>query len=343
MKKLLLVTLLLLTGTIYAFSKPDSLIFNNGNYIVGEVKSMNRNIVKIKTDYSGEDFKIEWDGIKEIYTKTFFLITLTNGSRYNGHINTSEPGKITVNTDDGKKVEFDHMEIVLLDDIDQGFWSQVYASIDFGLDVTKANNFRQFSMRSNVGYIAKRWQIDAAFNSLNSAQDNVDKIQRRDGGLTYKYFLPHDWYPLIAVEFLSNTEQQLDLRTSLRTGLGNYIIHTNQVYWGFSTGANYNNENYINSEDLTNSIPNRKSWEGFFGTELNFFNVGDLSLLTNATAYPSFTESGRWRFDFKFDAKYDLPLDFYIKLGYTLNYDNHPTADAPNSDYIIHTGFGWEW
>jgi hypothetical protein len=186
--------------------------------------------------------------------------------------------------------------------------------------------------------MAKRWQLDANFNSLSSRQDDVDDILRNDGGIMFKYFLPRDWYPLVSVDFLSNTEQQLDLRTTGKAGIGNYVIHTNQLYWGFSVGANYNNENYSDG-----ATPDRKSWEGFFGTELNLFNIGDLSLLTNFTAYPSFTESGRWRSDFKFDLSYDLPLDFYVKLGYTLNFDNQPVAGSPKTDYVFHSGFGWEW
>ena len=83
--------------------------------------------------------------------------------------------------------------------------------------------------------------------------------------------------------------------------------------------------------------------EGFFGTELNLYDIGDLSLVTKVIAYPSFTESGRWRTDFNFDAKYDLPLDFYIKAGLTLNYDNRPVEGASETDYVFQTGFGWEW
>jgi hypothetical protein len=85
--------------------------------------------------------------------------------------------------------------------------------------------------------------------------------------------------------------------------------------------------------------------EGFFGTELNMFDVGDLNLLTSIYAYPSITESGRWRSDFSFDAKYEMPFDddFYIKLGITVNYDNRPVAGASEVDYIFYTGFGWEW
>lgn len=338
MKKLLLLQTLFFLGIILVSAQPDSIIFNNGNFLVGEVKTMDRNVLQVETDYSDADFTIEWDGIKEIYTKTFFLITLTDGSRYNGTLKTAETGKILILTDEGETIEVKTDEIVILDNIDQGFWSQVYATVDLGIDLTKAKNFRQFSMRSNVGFIAKRWQLDANYNSLSSIQDSVVDIKSKDGGISYKYFLPHDWYPLISLDFLSSTEQQLDLRTTGKMGMGKYIIHTNKSYWGFSMGANYNFENYSNLTTV-----DRKSWEGFLGSELNLFNVGDLNLLTKLIAYPSFTESGRWRSDFKLDVKYDLPLDFYIKLGYTLNFDNQPVDGSPKTDYILHSGFGWEW
>lgn len=329
---------LLLFATTLTWAQPDSLIFKNGNYIVGEIKSLERNTLKIETDYSDDDFTIEWDGISEIYTHTLFLITLTNGSRYNGSINSIETGGISIITDEGDNIQVSADEIVYLDDMDQGFWSQLYASIDIGFDLTKSQNLRSFSMRSNAGYIARRWQLDGTFNRMTSRQDEVDDIERTDGKVTFKYFLPNDWYPTASVDFLSNTEQQLDLRTTAKLGFGKYVIHTNQLYWGFTVGANYNDEDYTPPD-----LEDRHSWEGYMGTELNLFNVGDLSLVTYLLAYPSFTESGRWRSDFKFDAKYDLPFDFYIKAGFDLNYDNQPAEGSPKVDYVLHTGFGWEW
>ncbi|OQX78479.1 MAG: hypothetical protein B6D61_05360 [Bacteroidetes bacterium 4484_249] len=139
------------------------------------------------------------------------------------------------------------------------------------------------------------------------------------------------------MSFLSNTEQKLDLRTVGKLGIGKYVIHNNHTYWGFEGGGTYNNENYWDKTD------DKESWEGYFGTELNMFDIGDLSLLTKAMAYPSITEAGRWRADFNFDMNYDLPLDFYIKLGFSLNYDNRPVEGASETDYVLHTGFGWEW
>jgi hypothetical protein len=73
------------------------------------------------------------------------------------------------------------------------------------------------------------------------------------------------------------------------------------------------------------------------------FDAKDLSIISRLIAYPSFSESGRWRVDWNFDLKYDLPLDFYVKTGITLNYDNRPVAGASDSDYYWKMAFGWEW
>ena len=35
--------------------------------------------------------------------------------------------------------------------------------------------------------------------------------------------------------------------------------------------------------------------------------------------------------------------DFYIKLSYSLNYDNQPTEGSTDTDYVFQTGFGWKW
>lgn len=328
---------LLLFSLNHLFAQSDSLILNNGDIIIGEFKDMDRGVLTIETDYSDSDFKIEWEGIKEIYSITKFLITLSNGYRYNGSLRSGEAGKLIIDDEDVGEREVEKSSVVFLKSVDEGFLSRLYANIDLGFSFTKANSLRQISMRSKVGYLAERWQADASYNNLYSTQDETDPIRRIDGGLAYRYYLPKDWYLPVDLTFLSNTEQLIDLRLNARVGLGRYLIHTNNAYWGFSVGASYVNENFSSDAADKNSL------EGYFGTELNLYDIGDLSLLTKAVAYPSITESGRWRADFVFDTKYDLPLDFYIKLGLTLNYDNQPVEGAPEDDYVFSTGLGWEW
>lgn len=340
MKKILLFANIVF-GAFTAFSQNDSLVLINGDVIVGELKSMNKGVAVIETDYSDDDLTIEWDGIKEIYTEASYLVTLSNGDRINGTVKSIGSGMLKITPETGSPVEVQHDNLVYLKSVDKGFWDRVYATIDIGLDMTKANNMTTFTTRSTLGYLANRWSTDFNFNTLFSKQDEADNNRRTDGGLTYKYFLPHDWYLPITLTYLSNTEQKLNARWNGLIGIGKYVIHSNHAYWGFSGGGAYNHENYTPVVDSASEI--KSSWEGFVGTELNLFDIGDLDLLTNVKVFPGITEAGRWRADFNFDMKYDLPLDFYIKLGYSLNYDNQPVEGAADVDYVLHTGVGWEW
>ena len=290
-------------------AQKDSLVLKNGDVIVGEIKSMDKGVLTIETDYSKNDFTVEWSGIKEIYSKSHFLVTLKNGQRINGTVESVEAGKkIIINGDDGSKTETTLEEMVYLKGLKSDFWSRAYASIDVGLSFTKANNLKQYNVRSKIGYLADKWQLDLFYDDTRSSQDSVAETKRTEGGIAGKYFLQKDWYLAASVNFLSNTEQALNLRTTGKLGIGKYLVHTNKQYWGLGTGLSFNNESF------TNGTAGRSSLEGYFGSELNFFDIGDLSLLSNIWAYPSFTENGRWRTDFIFDAKYDLPLDFYIKV-----------------------------
>lgn len=326
---------LLITLSSVAFSANDSIVFINGDFIVGEIKGMTRGVLEVETDYSDSDFEIEWEGVAEIYGVNFFLVSLTDGTRFTGSFSSVPDGSVLLK-DEQMIYETQLSDIVYIKSVDQDFWSRIYASIDLGLSLTKANNLQQLNTRSNVGYIAELWSVSSSLSTLFSKQDDVDATRRTDGSGTFSYFLPKDWYIPASISFLSNTEQKLNLRFSSRIGFGKYLINTNQKYLGFSVGASYSNEKYSTETD------NRKSLEAYVGGGLNLYDIGDLNLLLSADVYQGLTDTDRFRADLKFDTKYDLPLDFYIKVGFTLNYDNTPAEGAGETDYLLESGFGWE-
>ncbi len=334
---LLLLFLVCVTGM--ATAQQDTVIMTDGTLLSGEIKKMEQGVLTMETDYSDEDFKIEWKKIKKIKSYTYFLITLSNGNRINGTINTLQNNDIILVPADSsdEKVESKLMDVVFIKSVDRNFWDRLNASIDIGIDLAKSNNLRQLSIRSGLGYTASRWGVSLNFNTLFSKQDDIDDIKRYDGGLNYKYFLKKRWYIPVSMNFLSNTEQSIRLRTVGKIGGGLFVIQSNVIYWGIELGFSLNNESYFSDD------PTRNSGESFVGTELNIFDVNDLSLLAKAGLFADLTEKNHWRSDASIDFKYDLPLDFYIKLGFTLNYDNKPVQDATKVDYVFHTGFGWSW
>jgi len=67
------------------------------------------------------------------------------------------------------------------------------------------------------------------------------------------------------VSWLSNTAQNINLRTLGKLGIGNYIIQTNSMYWGVQTGISSNNESF----DVENVYTAGNSTEAFLGTDAN--------------------------------------------------------------------------
>jgi putative salt-induced outer membrane protein YdiY len=336
-RQLILTFLFGFAGIIQVSAQTDSLILSNGDVIVGEIKSMDKGIIQIETDYSDTDFKIEWDKVSEIYSPRTYLITLSDGTRINEPINTNpdSPHQLIIGVGAASRT-IDLIDLVYINPLEKTFISRMSAAVSIGYNFTKNNNLSQFSSRISLGYLADFWSLNGSLDIVLSSQDEVEDISRTDGLITFQYFLKNDWFLLGKIDFLSNTEQKLDLRSAPSIGVGKYLVHSNKFNVALSGGGVWNNETF------TDETPDRSSAEAFLGGNLDIFDIGDLDLLTSLTVYPSLTESGRVRTDFKFDLKYDLPLDFFINLGFTLNYDNQPIEGASEADYVIQTTLGWD-
>ncbi len=314
----------------------DSLIMTNGDIMVGEIKSMEKGILFIETPYSDKDFNVKWIEVKEIYSTTRFLVTLQDGRRINTTLKSNVKGEILLLLEDGSTTTTTKEELVNLIGLKSEFWSRVKASVDLGFSFTRANHIRQGTTQIGAGYLGDTWSMDIFFNVFRSVQDSIAPTRRNEGGINYKYYLQHDWYLMTDINYLSNTEQALKARYTGKFGAGNFLIHSNHSYWGVGGGLSLNNESF------TNQTASRSSAEVYGGTELNLFDTGDLSLLSTLYLYPSLTESGRFRSDFKVDTRYEFVSDFYVKFNLTLNYDNRPAIAGNEMDYVYGISVGWK-
>ncbi len=327
-----------------AYSQNDTLRFNNGNdVIVGEIKEMTRGVITIETDYSDSDFKIEWEKVTEVRTDQLYTVALRNRTILTrARIQTIEPGRLRILSEDEGVQEVAVTDIVNLRQLDSSFWSKLSANVDIGYSVTKQNNLQQYNANAGIGYKTDRWILNSTYSQVRSEQDDVAPTDRMDASIRGDYQFRNSFFTGAAVNFLSNNEQLLNLRTTAQAGGGYYFVRSVAMYWNGFAGVAYNNEDYDMSPENPDMNNDRTSYEGVLGTELNMYDIGDLNFFMNVYWYPSFTEENRHRADFKMNVKYDLPLDFYISGGVTVNYDNEPVQGAADTDYVIQTGFGWE-
>lgn len=317
----------------------DTITFGNGDKLIGEIKSMDKGVLIMKTDYSDDDFTIEWNKITSINTQSKFVISLSNGQRVNSVIKSDKNiPNIVILVSYNKVVLSQLGDIVFIQSYGEGFINRLSASIDFGYNLTKANSMKQFTANGKLGFQTNLYSIDAMFEVINNAQDEVDDIYRSDTKIGFNYYLPKDMFLTTTADFLQNDELKLNLRSNISAGLGYFINHTNVSFLALGTGLAYNNETYTKDADTED----RNSVEIYMGIIWNIFDVGDINAYTKIMVYPNLTLKNRIRSDIKFDLKYDLKYDFYVRLGTTINYDNQPADGAEKLDYIMQTAFGWE-
>ncbi|KJF42430.1 DUF481 domain-containing protein [Draconibacterium sediminis] len=335
-----IISVLLIFSFIQVIAQNDKIYTSNGDVLVGEIKSMKRGVLVYDTDYADSDFQVDWEEIEGIVSTRLLIIYTVDGKKYNGGLNSlpDEPKKITIQTlDDNISVNMD--QIVEITSLEQRIIDRIIISIDAGLSYSKANNVRQTSAAAKVSYRGIKWNISAQFNNVGTTQDNVEPLKRTDGGVTLVRDIWGNGMILGGAEFLSNSEQMLDLRSTFRAGLGLYLLRTNHMYMQSGLGLAFSQEKYGGDNPTSQG-----SFEGLGLFDFNAYDLGDLSFQFKLTTYPSLSDWGRWRIDMDTSLKYDLPLDFYVKLSYVHNFDSDPlVAGVAKNDFVFKTSLGWEW
>jgi hypothetical protein len=220
--------------------------------------------------------------VTEIKIEKLCFIVLTGGRRLTGYLKSEKPGFFIFTDTSGTKEEIPLQDLVVLDELDKRFWKRVSGNIDVSYNLTKANNTSQFTVGGGLYYRGPVWQSSFTINSLNSNQDNAEEITRTDMSADVTRILPRNWYLLANYSFLSNTEQALESRNSVRAGLGRFVALTNKLLWGLNVGVNLNFESF---SDLT---PDNESTELYIGSQFDMFDFSDWSLKTNINVFPSF-------------------------------------------------------
>lgn len=338
--KLVFTLLIALFAINFVLAQKDTLHSVTGDQLIGEIKSMTKSVLSFDTDYADSDFKIEWAKIAAISSTTHLLVYLADGGRHVGYLKPVEgqAGKVRL-TDNGTDLILNLDDIVKINTLDTRFWDRIIISVDAGYSFTKAQNLSQLAINGHVGYSTDKWRLQANVNSVLTKQDEVGTTKRNEGDFQINRDLYKRSFLFAGMEFLESSEQNLNLRMTSKLGVGYYFLRENGLYWQGGVGLANANENYGAPDNLS-----KNSFEGLTGMEFNAYDIGDFSIRAQVTAFPSFSNSGRVRINSDISLKWDLPLDFYVKMGFIHNFDSKPqVADVEKGDYVFQTNIGWEW
>lgn len=321
-----------------AAAHADVIITMSGDKITGEIKKMEHGVISIDPDYGNNIFELEWDQIERIESQEMFVIETSSGARMSGKIrvDSASPRNFVIQTESGTTASVKRSQIVRLQPLQPDFWSRLSGGVDVGGSVTKAAGSRQLNVGSRLTYLARRWQLANSFD-WNYTALSERRTNRGELDSEYLHLVGQQWFAGLSANFLKSDELELKLRSTLSPGAGRYLTRTNDRYWSVSGGLQWIREQYQDPLQLS-----QHSGEAWASTELNLFDFDDLALMFRLKASPSFTERDRVRVDFRSDLKYDLPKDFYFRIGLSDNFDSRPRGDSPRNDYVFSFGFGWK-
>jgi putative salt-induced outer membrane protein YdiY len=330
-----LVCLVVFMASAGVASAQDVVITTSGDRLVGEIKSVEKDVLTISTDYSDVDFKIEWGKIASIESKRQFLVETFDGKRLSGSL-TPAPDKKPLVQIGGTSVPL--TEVSVVQPFERKFWSRFDSGLDFGYSMTRTNSAKQLSLGTNLSYRDEHYADVLFANIFSSTQENAPETQRWDLGNDFRRLLGTRWYVNTTQDFLNSEEQGLDLRTTIGGGGGRYLMRSSSQHLALGGGVAWTNENYTDD-----TVPAKDSAEAYLGTEFMTEKLKITDLITRFTYYPSLTISGRHRLAYRFDLDFNLPGDWYLRIGLWDNYDSKPQPGFSKNDYGWSNAFGFKF
>ncbi len=348
--------ILLLCSNTWARDKTDIIVLVNGDRITGEIKQLEHGKLRVSTDSLGE-IRIEWDDIRRIDSEYEFQFERSDGTRITGLIKESPEQKEITLTNNEETTSFAHGNVVRISQIEDSFWERLKGSLSFGYSFTKASDIAQ----GNLGFRAthrtevRSFTLDGS-TIVTDDEEGEGGTQRTDLTVEMTRFRKNRWFNSYWLGFESNDELQLNLRSSLGTGLGRFLIQTNTSELAVMGGLVGTNEDVDNVLGVSST---KQNFEGLVGVDYSRYIFDDptLDLSTTLVAYPSITESGRIRAQFDLNFRWEIINDLYLDMSYYNTYDSDPQSNTDPAlggiidplgslekhDYGIVTSLGWSF
>ncbi len=315
----------------------DTIVTKKGTVLSGELVSLSRGVLLLKTDYAFDPLNLKWNEISLIKTAKRFKLFSRKGFLYIGRLQLDTlNGKAVMSVIADSTLQLNKDEIVEINRFEnQKLSDKLALRADIGYTQIKANKSIQMSLGFNAAYTAKRWLLNLDYFSYGAMVDTVSN-GRGSLGLGVKYIFPGNWFIVGQGNFFSSTEQNIDLRKTALLGLGNFLIRRDKNLLYINAGGTFNDEKF------TTSAEKFKSSEIFGNIHSELYLVRGIDILNELILYQSLSEAGRFRVYFNSDIRLNFVRHFSFGLGGTLNTDSKPPVASNKTDYILNIKLGWK-
>jgi putative salt-induced outer membrane protein YdiY len=222
-------------------------------------------------------------------------------------------------------------------EVNETFWEGLEVYTDLSMNITRGNNeTTQLSFGGGVGYVGRDFEtsIDAT-STINEQTDGQD-LRRATVSATYTYRLPQNWQASGLLQFESDEQQGLDLRTMVGGAIGNRVYNQRRVRVDLFSGLVLNSEQFVGK-------PKTESLEGLLGAAYRLRDQRGIDIDASLAILPSLTEGGRVRAQFDGSLSFDLFSDLDFKLTVYDRYDSDPPEGNETNDTGVTMGLSWTY
>jgi hypothetical protein len=313
-----------------AGAKIDTIYFQNGDRITAEVKFLENNQLQLSTD-DAKTINVQWDKVDSVHIINNMRILLQDGRILYGKIlPAGKKGQGTIWSTVRDPVVLELIYIVRLSALQDTFFQRLKGTLGTGFSYVKASQVTQLNLSGSINYQAEKNRISLSYDGIFTRDPNSGYKQNQSGGASFFRFLPKNWFLNSALSAQSNTELQLDLRTSLSVAGGNSLIISNSTHLFGALGVQ-------GTRELSKG-GNQYNMEGLVVVDYSVFiyDNPEVSFTMNSKLIPSLSDWGRVRFEIDSNLKWEVFNDFYLKWTFFYNFDSRPlTEGAAKNDWAI--------
>lgn len=327
----------MLVAICLVFSTADAaeVHLSDGSVIIGTILSLvdNEDLI-VDTEYM-DKVTIEWKAVEKVSGTQVIEVELFNGQRLFGEVAVDAENLSIVG--DETTVTLPRDRVFAIAEVNETFWEGLEAYTDLSMNITRGNNeTTQLSFGGGVGYVGRNFEtsIDAT-STINEQTDGQD-LRRATLASNYTYRLPRSWQASGLLQFESDEQQGLDLRTLVGGAIGNRVYNQRHVRFDLFSGLVLNSEEFV-GQARTESL------EGLLGAAYRLRGRRGVDIDASLAILPSLTEGGRVRGQFDGSLSFDLFSDLDFKVTVYDRYDSDPPAGNETNDTGFTLGLSWTY
>jgi len=308
--------------------KVDVVVLQNGTRVVGEVRSMKRGRLELKTDDMGT-VQIEWGNVVQVTAPGLFEVEDMHGRLRFGALRPAADGSRleVVNIEGGQSLPL--REVARIQLVKAQFWDRISGSLDVGASYTSSSELLQLDLDADMRFRRPKFETSAEATAVLTRQPDVEDTRRALLAVAYTRLFSNGQRVLAQGALEQNRALGYEVRSSVTGGWASYLARNirNELIGG--TGLALNHEVPVDGEATTNV-------EAVLGLSYaNFaYDFPNTDIQVGAVAYLGLSQWGRFRLEANARLSREVLKDFYVGLKGYESYDGEPaTQGAKRNDW----------